>query len=346
MSCSACASRVRPRTRSRTRGVVGDNQHFRRAGRQIERSTVRIRRQRSAWPPSRARRRPGKSCRPSARSACHTPSPRWPPTSGRKLPAGADCPVRRNHLAHRQRHRRLALPRTHRCVRPRVYPERIAAHRARRSRIRLECCAAATPSAPLDHVLVPAAPSERLGRLMRERSLRGQRRSRRMDLYPRSRFEKLLFGSIHDDQKAALNVQAFRLRASRRACRVQRGDALYDAQAAAAWKPDYVSSLLTKKAQRQYERCCCRRRNGLRTTSSRRLKSMRAVRARFYKAFLRIRRCAPWRVAERLPDGSRRDTTGPPRRGEGTARTDKRVSCRGGISDAFADFEADLCYRA
>ncbi|QIO37041.1 Spy/CpxP family protein refolding chaperone [Bradyrhizobium sp. 1(2017)] len=174
---------------------------------------------------------------------------------------------------------------------------------------------------------VPAAASERLG-LMRER-LEAMIKATDEVAQPLSKF----VGLLSDDQKARLNALANERRAALAA--VQRKDAPKDAQAAAACKPDY-DPRYDEKAQRQYEQLLQQQwpADDIATT----LKLDEVARARF-----EVLQDTTLRTMETLSACPTEAAATPQARlAAAKARLETMLQAVGGISDAFADFEADL----
>ncbi|MBR0905062.1 Spy/CpxP family protein refolding chaperone [Bradyrhizobium liaoningense] len=174
---------------------------------------------------------------------------------------------------------------------------------------------------------VPAAASERLG-LMRER-LEAMIKATDEVAQPLSKF----VGFLNDDQKARLNALANERRAALAA--VQRKDAQKDAQAAAACKPDY-DPRYDEKAQRQYEQLLQQQwpADDIATT----LKLDEVARARF-----EVLQDTTLRTLETLSACPTEAAATPQARlAAAKARLETMLQAVGGISDAFADFEADL----
>lgn len=174
---------------------------------------------------------------------------------------------------------------------------------------------------------VPAAASERLG-LMRER-LEAMIKATDEVAQPLSKF----VGLLNDDQKARLNALANERRAALAA--VQRKDAQKDAQAAAACKPDY-DPRYDEKAQRQYEQLLQQQwpADDIATT----LKLDEVARARF-----EVLQDTTLRTMETLSACPTEAAATPQARlAAAKARLETMLQAVGGISDAFADFEADL----
>lgn len=174
---------------------------------------------------------------------------------------------------------------------------------------------------------VPAAASERLG-LMRER-LEAMIKATDEVAQPLSKF----VGLLNDDQKARLNALANERRAALAA--VQRKDAQKDAQAAAACKPDY-DPRYDEKAQRQYVQLLQQQWPADDIAAT--LKLDEVARARF-----EVLQDTTLRTMETLSACPTEAAATPQARlATAKARLETMLQAVGGISDAFADFEADL----